>query len=389
MHQALVELSLQAPPAPPAAITELDGSADLANGEMGEIPEIALQPPTQQVAEEPEPVVLDDTYGAVPAASAAPVDGQPIEPLVEPIVAEAAPVASTSPDWTPYDLDLDKLQLKLIKFKYHRPRDFLDDIDRIKENAEHLGDLDKLNKVAEMTAHAYLHVSEFEPKWMPEFDAFAERMKRRKEQRRAEKVKEKERQEAEKQSEQVEGTIREESAVDAGAGAAAITAPEAEEVPGQTGAKRAREGEDVDMDGRDDVKRSRSDEHAPAVEKSEPDSSLPAAPEATVPPPISSTFSTAEPERATSPPAAVAPPAPVYPPFVIPVERLAELTRSLRTDTAQFSIEQLEQLRAAIFDRIWKKRATWDRTELVLELQQTLGSFVKNVNRVQAARAAV
>lgn len=325
LHQVLVETSLQAQPAPAPPV-------DMVNGDGADIPSISLQPPTQQVAEgEPANMVIDDTYGAVPDSSA-------IDPPIPTESVSAPAPAPLGPDWTPYDLDLDKMQLKLIKFKYHRPRDFLDDVDRIAANAEHLGDLDKLNKVAEMTAHAYLHVSEFEPKWMPEFDAFAERMKRRKEERRAQKVKEKE--------QVVNGDGEEQGTL-----------------------KRAREGEDVDMEDREDVKRARSTEPSQVGDTT--------ADAATVPPPM----------PFTAPIPASPPPTPVYPPFIIPVEPLAELTRSLRVNTASFSIEQLEQLRAAVFDRIWKKRALWDRTELVRELQGVLEGFVRNVERVQGARA--
>ena len=414
MHHILVSQSVVAEPAQAADITAVDGTAPAyANGDDLEIPSIALQPPTQQVAEgAPASMILDDTYGAIPAPTPGLADSSsfdipneaalgtaPIEPIGSADAATAPAPAQTAaapagPDWTPYDLDLDKLQLKLIKFKYHRPRDFLDDIDRIKANAEHLGDLDKLNKVAEMTAHAYLHVSEFEPKWMPEFEAFAERMRRRKEERRAVKIKEKEKEQAAEKQKEASGEKEQgevHSSVDGGGHEAAGQAMEGADVQvnGSTH-KRPRDGDDVDMDAdREDVKRARSNEPS-GMSAMPAGSTVSGDVEATVPPPMPASAGPEATASALIEPSDIdvpAPVAPVYPPFVVPLESLAELTRSLRIDTADFTIEQLEQLRASVFDRIWKSRALWDRTALVEDLRQVLGAFVKNAKRVKAARS--
>lgn len=97
--------------------------------------------------------------------------------------------------WQAHNVDIDIIQRRLIRHKYYTPEDFLADIRKIEENAIKVGDPERQAKVVEMGANARLHISGFDPKWTPEFERYAERMrakrqrgrKRRNKQRRLEK----------------------------------------------------------------------------------------------------------------------------------------------------------------------------------------------------------
>lgn len=254
------------------------------------------------------------------------------------------------PDWTPNQVDTDTLARRLAKFKYHCPADFLSDIDKIKLNADKVGDSEKSIKIAEMVSHAYLHVAEFDPRWGPEFEAYAERMRVRKVKKKLELKKKEE----EEEEEIGKGKGKEK---DIG-----------EDEGGYKGSKRLRGDGDDDREeggGQPVEKRMRMDvgENDGAegsrinIDQSNPSSTDQII---TVPPPAP-------------------PPAPVYPPFNIPESALSDLTISLKNDTDGFSVEELEQLRAGIFGRIWKKRGEWDRSELINDLSPFLGKMSKSV----------
>ncbi|KAJ9097629.1 hypothetical protein QFC21_004665 [Naganishia friedmannii] len=63
--------------------------------------------------------------------------------------------------------------------------------------------------------------------------------------------------------------------------------------------------------------------------------------------------------------------------FVVP--DLEDLRSTLAESTADFTLEELEQLRAMALGTIWKRRSDWDRYELVQELMSTTEDFVARV----------
>lgn len=287
----------------------------------------------------PQAEIPMSTSQPIPQASTIPVD-------VSTSSAPAPTASSSGPTWTAYDIDTDTLSRKLSRHKYHRPLDFLTDIDHIKSNADKLGDVDRQTKIAELVSHAYLHVAEFDPRWGPEFEAYAERMKVRREERDKERAKEKGKEKEDVVGEGVEGEEQREQNL-----------------------KRRREDGDVDMANNDEQpgKRVRVDE---PIQNDE-------APSRQVAPIVNVT--------ATQNAATVPPPQPrVYPEFVVPLDKLANLTQALRTRTADFSVEDMEQLRAGLFDRIWKKRADWDRGGLIDELSAFLAKMVRSVRARQS-----
>jgi hypothetical protein len=67
------------------------------------------------------------------------------------------------------------------------------------------------------------------------------------------------------------------------------------------------------------------------------------------------------------------------PPFVVP--DLTTLQKTLAETTSEFTLEELEQLRAMALGLIWKRRADWDRHDLVRDLQAAVEDFVARVTR--------
>ncbi|KAK0541748.1 TAT-binding protein-like protein 7, AAA ATPase, partial [Tilletia horrida] len=55
--------------------------------------------------------------------------------------------------------------------------------------------------------------------------------------------------------------------------------------------------------------------------------------------------------------------------FHIDQNALASLARHMVHISEEFTIDQLEQLRAAAFNVVWRRRSDWDRTALLQELR--------------------
>ncbi|ORX34940.1 hypothetical protein BD324DRAFT_609696 [Kockovaella imperatae] len=268
---------------------------------------------------------LGTTISAEPSASAPAV----LETV--PPVAPEPPSHSPVATWQAHDVDIDTIHRKLSRHKYYTPADFLEDIDKIADNAAHLGDPDRQARIGEMAANARLHVSHFDPKWTPEFERLKVRMLQRKAQR-----------EKEKQAKlsDVEGG----NEVN---GTAEVT------VDGENGVESTlkRQREDEEGGDRESSKRLREEmDNDPAPE-----------PVVQAPP--------LEPEQEVLAEIATVPePRPVsYPPFVLPSDLWSRFRSILVESTSALSIDQLEQVRAGCFDRLWRRRADWDRTAVVQE----------------------
>jgi hypothetical protein len=252
----------------------------------------------------------------------------------------AAGPSTAKKTWQAHNLDIDLISLKLSKHKYLTPSDFLADISKIEENAEKLCDPDRITKIGEMGAHARMHVLNFDPAWEPRFEAYAERVRGRKLRRQ------KEREEKKKAE---EGVV-EVNGVTEGEG----------EVEGSL--KRPRDDlEDITESERGE-KRQKEDI---VMEEPTDDSTItPILPQPT--------------EITTLPP-----PRPTYPPFILPSQSLSNLSSTLTHATTSFNIEQLEQLRAACFDTIWKYRADWDRTVCFREVGKVVDGLVQEVEEMR------
>ncbi|GAA5992072.1 hypothetical protein JCM10908_000727 [Rhodotorula pacifica] len=88
-----------------------------------------------------------------------------------------------------------------------------------------------------------------------------------------------------------------------------------------------------------------------------------------------------EPERSPTPMEATPPPPP---PFVVPHEAVDSLRSLLVSGTDDLTVDQLEQLRAACFDTVWRGRADWDRSGVISELDELARDFVEEVRALAA-----
>ncbi|OXG18691.1 ATPase [Cryptococcus neoformans Tu401-1] len=255
--------------------------------------------------------------------------------------------------WQAHNVDIDIIQRRLIRHKYYSPEDFLADIRKIEENAIKVGDPERQAKVVEMGANARLHISGFDPKWTPEFERYAERMRAKKAARQKKKEQAKETGE-----ENGPNLAASESTHHPNPAAETSGVPDAAD----TTSKRPREeddGAEIEFQGRE--KRLRDDQ---------PDT----AEEASVDAPGSLTSQSFPPNSACDSPH------PDYPPFVLPEQDLQNLQAELETATADLTVDQLEQLRATLFDKLWDDRKEWNRTMTVIKMRQRLQEYIKEVN---------
>lgn len=298
---------------------------------------------------------------------------------------------ASKPVWQAHNLDIDIVSLKLSKHKYLTPSDFLADISKIEANADKLGDPDRIARIGEMGAHARMHVMNFDQAWEPRFEAYAQRVRGRKAKRQEEKEERK----------RLEGAGQVETSDAMGVAkdtAAAVTSGEEANAIAGGSLKRSREdgaGEDGELERED--KRMREDVEMdgsslplplPTITVSTTSESAPSVPPAvaaTVPPiSLETTGEAPLPEPQLQPQqdqeATVPSPRVVHPPFILPTDLLGNLQNALSHATAGFSIEQLEQLRAACFDKIWRHRADWDRTTCVGDIQRLVDDFTLEVD---------
>ncbi|KWU46723.1 AAA-domain-containing protein, partial [Rhodotorula sp. JG-1b] len=88
-----------------------------------------------------------------------------------------------------------------------------------------------------------------------------------------------------------------------------------------------------------------------------------------------------EPERSPTPMEATPPPPR---PFVVPSDAVDALRTFLVSGTDDLTVDQLEQLRAACFDIVWRGRSEWDRSAVIGELDELAHDFVDEVKSLAA-----
>lgn len=359
-------------PSEPEVVVE---QAPLTNGVHYDDDEEEEVPATEMDVEAPEVVEVQ-------------ANGQPIE--------AAAPVAEPTFPSAPFrfhDIDLDAMHHKLYYSRYLTPAAFIADIDLIVQNAEHDTDAEQLTRALQMQNQAVMMVDRV-------CDA----------QFNAECVKAVERQAARKRE-----------AKDRARSAAEALSRELSPSAAAAAAGQKRKSDDEGMEGEPNAKRARAEDVSEAAVL-EGDGNF----EAGVPgnaamDGVELNGDTAEPLVALA--ASTAPPthqhvpvAPDDPALTIPLmppavsaqglhdhfthangvvepekepepKRQVELDESafealevqLRHDLADLNVEQLEQLRAALYDSIWRARAQWDRTALVRELSELTSDFAEEV----------
>lgn len=68
-----------------------------------------------------------------------------------------------------------------------------------------------------------------------------------------------------------------------------------------------------------------------------------------------------------------------HPPFYVPHEELKQLSAFLEKHTLDLTVDELEQLRAACYDAIWRARRDWDKSNLVKEIYEMANEFVEEL----------
>ncbi len=101
---------------------------------------------------------------------------------------------------------------------------------------------------------------------------------------------------------------------------------------------------------------------------------MPHPPQAMQPQQVQQVQRMATPAQATPEPSPE--PAVRYPPFVLPENMVRWLQQALVEKTAALSIDELDQVRAACFDAIWRHRAEWNREAACKEIGQIVEEMV-------------
>ncbi|WWC85468.1 uncharacterized protein L201_000332 [Kwoniella dendrophila CBS 6074] len=335
----------------------------------------------------PPAIVVDGE----PPIDAPVTDGTVITVETVTLPVSAPPAASSEPVWQAHPIDIDTLQYKLLKHKYYTPADFLADISKIEENASKLNDPERLSRVQEMASSARYHVQGFDQKWIPEFERYKERMLAKK----AEKQKKKEAEAAaaaNKEDGNLGGNANDIVPIDGNGVASNPTTQNHIHTNGfstESGSslKRPREGDEDEIDGSGDIqgreKRSKDQEQ---IEMEIDDSARIANPITVTsngqpsPPPaapsvISTIPSVPSPNKKSNTTLID------HPQFIIPEEDLRGLRSDLDLISSTFNIDQLEQLRASLFDIIWRGRTEWNRKEMIEHMRKRISEWGQEVEK--------
>ena len=288
------------------------------------------------------------------------------QPSIEPTQLTTLPATASAPEqavaktiesiWKPNDMDMEDVYRKFFNYKYYTPQMLMDDIQLIKDNADRVGTPAQVSLLSAMVSSLNLWIDDFDKRWDPEFVRLKERMEMFERERKERKE---ERRRARAAAEASAPAAIAEGNTATGAGATGLVSGSG------LGEKRPRDEFDPDAP---DAKRPRSDamDLDPASELSGPAA-------------VSTASQDPTPEAIpTVPPPQAAPP-PVYPPFVCPSEALNQLSAELRHATGKFNVDQLEQLRAGVYDLLWRRRSEWDRTGVVQQARAWVGEFVREV----------
>lgn len=274
-----------------------------------------------------------------------------------------------------HDISLDKVHERLFADRYHTPEMMLADIQRIVENAYHEGDPDTLSKADQMLNYARIMCDQAcDPAFRIECQRMAQREKERAKKRAL--AKQKAREEAAAEAKRREDAATQKEAADE----AGNKRPreEGDDVDQSEQAKRARFTEDVVM-ADSPTRPSASSQSlmpptpAPAGTATTTPSAVPAATEAVGGHSAISEPVAPPPAKEPSPP-----PAPL-PDFILPSAALEELGRFLVSHTGELAVDELEQLRAACYDCIWRARRDWDKTAVIKEIHEMAEDYVSEL----------
>lgn len=81
-------------------------------------------------------------------------------------------------------------------------------------------------------------------------------------------------------------------------------------------------------------------------------------------------------------------PAPKAPKLILDNERIDNIHHRLSESTSGYSVEQLEQVNAAMMDAIWKSRILWNRNEVADKAMEAFEEVDKDIREFQQVMTA-
>lgn len=312
------------------------------------------------------------------------------------------------PIWT---ISLEKMQKRLYYNGYLTVSDFIEDIGKIVTNAIEAQEVDeeRLTRAHQLHNLAVILLDQYiDVEFRNSCDKMAERMIRREEEARVEEQKLRLETEEAAKRQRVASISGETQRVTSGSTRASRAAAMAERKRIRSSSGEGAVNGTVPLGENDDEsqsKRSRVDsivttldqdqknvlgqgasEAVPMPFEHETSSSLPSGVAAALPlhmqpaaPPYAQSSIASPIVHTSTSPAQQPIPLPVYPPFVVDRRMLDRLHGQLLSQTSTFNVEQLEQLRAALFDAIWQKRKEWNRDGLLKDMQEILSEVSDEV----------
>lgn len=293
-----------------------------------------------------------------------------------------------------YNYDLDVIEDRVWNGYYSELKQFLKDIEFIYQDSITSGDRERKNKASEMFANAQVAIDEMSID--PQFVADCKKMRQREieaqEKWKIEQAKV-EAEEAKAAAEQLEAEERmaeevEKREVEGDDGLNDVTdlsiiQEDDEEVKDEEmkDEEDKKDVEDVEMTDEVEVK---VDEPVPEV--TEPAAEPAAEPETNghtngvveeAAEPVVEAVAEVEVEKvATPPPRSPSPPPTPEPPLVVDTQEASDVVDFLAQNTAELTIEELEQVYAAVVEIIWNHRASWDRNVIIHHITQHLEDIV-------------
>ncbi|RDW27639.1 hypothetical protein B0I72DRAFT_98780 [Yarrowia lipolytica] len=299
-----------------------------------------------------------------------------------------------------YNYDLDVIEDRVWNGYYSELKQFLKDIEYIYLDSITSGDRERRNKASEMFANAQVAIEEMSID--QQFVADCKKMRQREIEAQEKWKIEQERVEAEEAkatAEQYEAEARlaaevQEREVDGDDGDPDVNQMQ---VDGEGMIEEVKDEEMADIDAEDEKVDNKTEE----VEVAEPVVAKPAVVERAVPDPVvtevteTATIGTepainghangtvveeenVEAEVQVAPPveASPSPPPTPDPPLIVDTKKAQDVVDFLAGNTGELTIEELEQVYAAIIDIIWAHRASWDRNVIINAITAQLDEIV-------------
>ncbi|KAL9936634.1 hypothetical protein V8E36_004702 [Tilletia maclaganii] len=355
----------QALPASQMTLASADGDVSMLDAGAAVAPVQALPPAlavTASLLAEDAPPSTPMRPGQDSQSLQVPVDGN--GPISAATNAPAPPNDAFRRDMTIWLLSLDKMHTRLFNSYYLTAEEFLDDVQKLVSNAEEAAEVDedRVTKAYEMRTLALILIEQFvDPAFRVECAKTAKRVRDREATAAAAAKASKEKG---KEAETGAASASNGTGTDAGA-PAALTAPDA--ISNAGALKRAREGDSNDVaEDSDEAARKRQRQTPPPGSQTANGST--STPSRAIPGPssrgngpmgVGSLLNGANVTRS---------PAKALPRFELDPNALKALAVHMVGVSVHFNIDQLEQLRAAAFNVVWRRRSDWNRTQLIQEL---------------------